>query len=487
MRTLGGPALALLVVGCAGPVSPRDRFADVQAEVAARGAALPQWSADDDERRAIDARVEELLSAPLESQSVVEIALLNNPALRAQYAQLGMAQADFVEAGLLANPRLSAGVGFPDRPPSGTEIDLGVTMNLVRLLVRPGRREVAAAQLEGAAMEAAHAALDAAFAAHDALLRLQAAHQTALALRDIAALEEAGAELAGRLAEAGNLSDLSLARQEAAYEEARVEYGRALAEVAELREGLNIALGLWGSRIDWTIDPQLPPLPAAEPDLAQLESLAIRQRLDLGAAAKEVEAIWRARGLQRSWRYILTSEVGFRAGLESDGQWTLGPEVSVELPIFDQRQAELGRLEAALAGAQDRLQAMAIQARADVRRLRDRLYTLRYETEQYEERILPLREQIVTLTQQEYNFMLADSFSLLRARREQAEAQGAWTRALREYWLTRLELERAVGGRLPPEGEPAPAGVEGEATEPQDEHEGHGADGPDQRRGHGDH
>ena len=47
---------------------------------------------------AAQARISTLLSAPLSSDSVVEIAVLNNPRLRVALADLGIAEADLVQA-----------------------------------------------------------------------------------------------------------------------------------------------------------------------------------------------------------------------------------------------------------------------------------------------------------------------------------------------------------------------------------------------------
>ena len=206
---------------------------------------------------------------------------------------------------------------------------------------------------------------------------------------------------------------------------------------------------------------RLPELPAQEADLDDLESLATHQRLDLAAAAKEVEVLAKAAGLQRDWRTILTTDVGFQASRDTAGQWVLGPQVSIELPIFNQRQPQIARLDAARRQAEASLEALAIETRADVRRLRDRLYALRYEAEHYRDTILPLRQRITELTQREYNYMLVDTFDLLAAKREEIAAYRSYLSTIHDYWATRAELERAVGGRLPP----SPGGPVAPSTE----------------------
>lgn len=438
----------LVAVGCS--TVPVDRHFDrVQATLADRTTAVPAWPTSVDARRRIDERVAEFLAQPLDMETAVAIALVNNRDLRAEYARIGFAESDFIEAGLLENPGFSVGVGFPDSPPSGTQLDFGLTLSMLQWLLLPARQEIATVQLDGEVLAVAHAVLRTATETRLAFLDLQTAENLSALLREIATASEASYELARRVHEAGNLSDLALANEQSLYEQSRLEYARTVAEAAALRERLNVHLGLWGAQGRWTIQDRLPAIPMSEPDLADLESLAIHQRLDLASAAKEVEAISKAVGLQRDWRYLLNAEVGANAGQDTDGQWVFGPSLSVELPIFNQRQGRIARLDSALLAAEARLEALAIEVRADVRSLRGQLFAARYEAEQYRDTIVPLREQITALTQEQYNFMLVDTFALLASKRESIAAYREYLDSIRRYWEVRIRLEEAVGGRLP--------------------------------------
>ena len=44
--------------------------------------------------------------------------------------------------------------------------------------------------------------------------------------------------------------------------------------------------------------------------------------------------------------------------------------------------------------------------------------------------------------------MLVGIFQLLQAKQGEIEAGRAYVEALRDYWMARAELEKAVGGRL---------------------------------------
>lgn len=455
---------SVILAGCSSV--PVDRtFGRVRSTVADRVASPPEWPTSADARRQLEERLAATLSQPLNMERAVAIALINNRDLRAEYACLGFAEADFIEAGLLDNPGLTVGVGFPDRAPSVSALDAGLTLNILQWLITPARKQIATVRLDAEVLSVADAVLRTATETRLLFLRLQAAESMSSLLAQTATAAEASYELAKRMYDAGNLSDLTLATQQSLYEQLRVEYARSLADVADLREQLNAQLGLWGPQTQWEIEGNLPPLPAFEPDLGELESLAIRQRLDLAASAKEVEAISKAAGLQRDCRYLLVAAFGVNAARDTDGQWVFGPQLALEVPVFDRGQARIARLDAALLAAQARLEGLAIRTRADVRRLRNRLFAARYEAEHYRDAILPLRERIDSLTREQSNFMLADPFDLLAGKRESIAAYRAYLDSIRNYWEVRVLLEQAVGGRLPePPREPVPD----EAARPQD-------------------
>lgn len=441
---------SMTLAGCSNVAVDRS-FNRVEEAVGDQTPAAPAWPTSAEARRQIGERVAELLEQPLDRERAVAIALVNNRELRAEYARVGFAEADLVEAGMLNNPGFSAGIGFPDSPPSITPLDFGLTLNILQWLVTPARKDIAAVQLDAEILSVAHAVLQTATETRLVFLDLQAAENMSALLREIALASEASYEFAQRVHDAGNLSDLALANERALYEQSRLEYARSVADVAERRERLNAQLGLWGTQTAWSIEDRLPDLPSTEPDLAELESLAIRQRLDLAAAAKEVEAISKAAGLQRDWRYLLSAEVGASAGRDTDGQWVFGPSLSVEIPIFNQRQGQIARLDSALLAAEARLEGLAIGVRSDVRRLRDSLFASRYVAEQYRDTIVPLRERITALTQEQYNFMLVDTFDLLASKRESIAAYREYLDSIKRYWEIRVQLEETIGGRLPPQ------------------------------------
>ena len=97
MRPPIGLLACLALAGCAS-LSDDARFSPVEQAVKERTGADTKWTRTDDEANTVRGRVKELLAKPLGPTEAVQIALLNNPGLQASYAEVGIAEADLVQA-----------------------------------------------------------------------------------------------------------------------------------------------------------------------------------------------------------------------------------------------------------------------------------------------------------------------------------------------------------------------------------------------------
>jgi cobalt-zinc-cadmium efflux system outer membrane protein len=264
---------------------------------------------------------------------------------------------------------------------------------------------------------------------------------------------EAAAELATRQHEAGNINDLTLTREQAVLEQTRLDLEQDELALVESRELVNRALGLWGPRTAWALAEKLPEVPSQEPSLEHLESRAVAERLDIQAARIQQELLWNALELARTSRYFGVVEVGAHVHQDADGPRLLGPTLSLELPLFDQRQALIARLEAQYAQATRRLDAVSVDARSEVREARARMLSARRVIERYKRSVLPLRERAVEQSQLQYNGMQIGLFELVATKQAQIDAYRAYLDAVRDYWIARADLELAVGGRVFPKGQ----------------------------------
>ena len=70
--------------------------------------------------------------------------------------------------------------------------------------------------------------------------------------------------------------------------------------------------------------------------------------------------------------------------------------------------------------------------------------------EEYGKVLVPAREATVALTQERYDAMLGGVYELVLARQSELGTYVEYIESLRDYWIARSDLERAVGTRLSP-------------------------------------
>jgi cobalt-zinc-cadmium efflux system outer membrane protein len=457
------PVLCYLILVTAGlggctavAVDPHASFSQVSQLVSDRTGKEVAWVPGTEEAPpAVDA-IETRLKDGLSEDEAVQIALLNNRNLQVLYAQLGIAQADLVQASLLHNPVVDTATGFPV---AGGIVDLtfGVAMDFIDFLYTPLRQRVATAQFEEAKLRVAAEVLDLAWRTQTAFYQHQANEQMLEMRRQVAASTAASFELAQRMREAGNIRELDLVSERALAEEAKLDLRLAEIAARESREQLNTLMGLWGEATQsWTVVPvRLPDPPRESPDLERLESRAIAQSLDLAAAERLIAAAAENVTLDRTSG--LFPEVILGGKGERDGrEWEPGPLFTLPLPLFDRGQARVARARAELRQARELRYALAVRIRAVTRITRDRLVAYRERALHYRDVLLPVRDRVVQETQLQYNAMQVGPLDLLRAKEQQIETAVRYIEALRAYWMAHADLTLLLAGRLPPT-EPAPA------------------------------
>src|SRR5438445_8740129 len=278
-------------VGCA-HVDPNPAFRELANTVHLRTGKRVQWNRGNAEDAQAQAAVASLLKRPLTADSAVQVALLNNHNLQATYEELGIAQADLVEAGLLRNPIFT----FERRLP-GQALEADLLKEFIDILLLPLRKRIAAAQFEAAKLRVGHEILNLAGEVRAAFYEHQGDQQLVDLRKTVAEATERSAETALRMHEAGNLKNLDLATEQASHAQAKIELAKAQSEAVQTREKLSKLMGAFGAQTNWTVASRLPELPGGEVSTSQLESRAIQQRLDLAAAQDEFIAQARSLGI----------------------------------------------------------------------------------------------------------------------------------------------------------------------------------------------
>jgi outer membrane protein TolC len=389
-------------------------------------------------------RVAELLARPLNADSAVQIALLNNRGLQASFQELGIAEAELVQASRLPNP----GFSFAKvRQGDTREIDRSFSFDLAHLIALPLTRQLEARRFAATQRAVSSEMLSLAAQTRKAFYAAVAAEQTARYMRDVRETADAGAELAKRLTLAGNWSKLQQAREHGFFAEAALNFARAEQNRLGSREHLIRLLGLWGTQTQFTLPERLPDLPAALQDQPDIENVAMAQRLDVQAAKLQAEATAKNLGLTKVTRLINVLEFGYQRNTFNDAPRQTGYAVSFELPLFDWGTARVARSEALYMRSVQRAAQIAIEARSEVRQAYLGYHSSYDVARHYRDDIVPTAKRISEENVLLYNGMFISVFELLADARAQISAVNGAIEAQRDFWMAKADLDMALVGK----------------------------------------
>ena len=439
MRVLALSTIVLLA-GCVS-FSEDGGFGEVGKAVAGRGAGEAQWIRSADEADSAAARVKELLAQPLTTQAAVQIALLNNRGLQARYAELGIAEADLVQASRWSGPTLSFA-----RLKRGDEVEreASVSFDVLGLIAIPWSTKAQEHRFAAARHRAADQTMRLAFDTRRAWLQAVAAQQTAKYMEDVRQAAEASAELARRMAAAGNSPRLTRDREQALYADATAQLARARQAQVAARENLTRLMGLWGADVAYKLPESLPDLPQAAREGGELEAEALRQRLDVQAARREADGLARSLGLTRVTRYVDLFEVGFARSREDDGPVEHGVDLAFRIPIFDFGGPRAARAEHLYMQAVNRATDTAVRARSEAREAYSAYRTAFDLARHYRDEIVPLRKRISEEVLLRYSGMLSSVFELLADSRDAVASVIASLEAQRDFWMAEADLQMVL-------------------------------------------
>ncbi|KQW76419.1 TolC family protein [Methylibium sp. Root1272] len=443
LRLPGAVISVLLLAGCAS-ISPDGGFGPVQQTASERLGKEVRWARTAGDQDRIDARVTELLAKPLTVDDAVQVALLNNKGLQARFFELGIGEAELVQASRLPNPGFSFG-----RIKRGDEVELerGYHLNLARLLAMPLVRQVEERRYALTRGAVSVQLLSLASEARKSYFTAVAAEETVRYMRQVQQAAEASAELARRMAEVGNFNKLQRMREQGFYADATQNLARAERAALASREKLTRLMGLWGAQTRFQLPERLPDLPEAPKDQPDIERVALAQRLDVQGAKLAAEQTAKNLGLTKTTRFVNVLELGWVHNSSNEEPTQTGWEVGLELPLFDWGGARVARAEAVYMQALARAAETAVNARSEVREAYG-AYRSSWDIARHNrDEIVPLRQRIAEENVLRYNGMLIGVFELLADTRSQIASVNAYIESLRDFWLAQADLEMALIGK----------------------------------------
>jgi outer membrane protein TolC len=466
----------LFAAGCTttalvnGISEPGAGFTTVAARTASVTGKETVWVQSSEEARALGSRVATIVRGKTLGPDVaVQVALLNNKGLQAAYADIGMSAADVWQETMLVNPPVSIGVIGVD--PVRT-IETAVVTNILALITRPRRVAVADTRFRQAQLRAAEATLRLAADTRRAWIDAVGAWERVSYLNQAQSAADAASALAQKLGETGAFTKTGQAREHVFNAELAGETAEARMEARAAKEALTRLMGLWGSDLDYQVPNALPSPPKSAKAKRQIETEALRGRVDLEIARLELEALARSYGLTEATRYV--SDLGLRSGIEIDRErgddgrteTTATPilEVDFVIPIFDSGKARMRKAELAYMRAANLLAERAVNIRSEARSAYDG-YRSSYDiARHYRNSVLPLRTKIEAESVLTYNGMITNTFELLADTRAKIDAIMLSLNAKRQFWLADVNLGTAVYGG----GGASSGGGEAEAASAED-------------------
>jgi outer membrane protein TolC len=317
-----------------------------------QGIAYAELNADavkvstESESAAAAERVAALLKRPLTPGAAVQIALLNNRGLQASYNELGISEAQYVQASLPPSPRFGFNQLVGDLE---VEITRQLVGNVLALATLPARSEIAQARYRAAQIRAAEATLTLAAETRKQFYRAVAANeQVSLVTRTDS---PAG--------------DGNTARAEARMK-LRIE-----------RERLARLMGQWDD-VDYKLPLRLPTIPSSIRSIREAEVQALGHRLDLQIAKVELDALAKTLGLTQATRFVSAFDLAAQNRYKSTEKdsadsvsktktITNGFVATIEIPLFDFGQARVAEAEQRYLQAANKLAEMAVNARSEAR------------------------------------------------------------------------------------------------------------------------
>ena len=201
-------------------------------------------------------QVDQLLLQPLTLENAERMSIEANPALKAALAQVGVAEADYAQAGRMENPGLSYERFSSNDNSASLLFDIG------GLFLMPLKRQLERRRLEAARYQAAVDVLSHIGNTRQSWIKAVAEkQQTALIKRALESVETSN-NLIRQMAALGHSNVIEAAQSELVLGEMRATMTRQKLAEGAARETLIRQLGLWGQQArTLDIPDQLPALP----------------------------------------------------------------------------------------------------------------------------------------------------------------------------------------------------------------------------------
>ncbi|MBO9548577.1 TolC family protein [Pseudomonas sp.] len=367
-------------------------------------------------------------------------AFANNPELAAAGREIGIAEGERRQAGLIPNPELAWEMEDTRRDTRTSTVTLSQPLELggkrgARIAVAGAGQAIAQLDLErqrnglrADVVQAYHAALRA---------------QTGVELaQQSQALTERGLRVAQGRVTAGQSSPVEATRAQVQLAQAQAEVRRAETQRTVAYQALARLTGSPLATFDTLSAASLSPgaAPSADALLGQVERTA-----EWRLAAAQVERGEASLGSEKALRIPnLTVSVGSQYSRE-DRERVNVVGLSMPLPLFDRNQGNVLAAARRADQARDLRNAVELRLRSETRSAVDQWRTAMQEVQAYDRTILPSAQQAVDTATRGFEMGKFAFLDVLDAQRTLIDARGLYLEALAAATDARAQVERIYG------------------------------------------
>ena len=467
-------ALACALAGAAGCATVQTKQDYKQASRLIESATGQRITVDPEGAATTQQITADMLADGLTVPEAVQLALLNHPRLQAGFLRIGIGRTAVVQSGLFTNPNLALSLRFPDEG-GLANFEVSLAQNIAELWqIRP-RVRAAERDLEQTILTLAREASLAAFDAHSAYLRaVQAERQVDIA-KENSSIAQQLVDLAVARKEAGSGTEVDINLSKAERASLEITSRTRFVALVEAKSSLAKILGLTTPPAELRLLDSLPDATELRFTAEHMVNTARANRLDLKAANAVTQAAEARVAFERA-RFLRTLELGVsmerdarssRGGRNwlSETAWAsaesgaftfpslhprepqttdhvTGPTLSMELPLFDQNQAQIARAEFELLQTRYLKDAIDREIVQESWAAHARAKTAFENAGFMRDELLPLRENGLRLAREAYRVGSTTLLTVMDAQRRLLEARAGYVDVQAAAGLARIELER---------------------------------------------
>ncbi|MGI8956052.1 MAG: TolC family protein [Chthoniobacterales bacterium] len=389
--------------------------------------------------------------AGLNPDQAAILAVLINPSLRAARNRRGVAAAELFRAGILPNPQITGSADFVTGgtivPGLVTGYGVGASWDFQALIRLGANRAAARANVESVTLDIAWLEWQTAQGAKLAVYRVVADEEQLAHAREVDARLEKNLDVVQKATAAHELTEVELATASVASQDAHAIVLGLEKDLADQRLALKKAIGL---SPDATVQLRAGislPSHVSTPSYSSLTNNLEERRLDLLALKKGYES------QEEKVRAAILAQfprinVGFNRLSDTSNVHTIGPAVTIDLPVFDRAQGTIAFERATRQKLRDEYFDRIFFARSDVAMALADIHALEKQISAAEA-ALPVLQHLVDVYELAAQQGNVNAFDYYSAQNNSNQKTIQILKLKQQLIETRIALELAAGQYIP--------------------------------------